>query len=139
MATLWLSAGKVKTLHKITGGGQEQSPTLATPPSCSKPSRWWQPPRVTRNTAANQSPSASRCKSMIDTLESLNLTQISHSNAKEMSWDEIGCFDSAQCAHKNIRSPRARAKSRPTHIYRRASSKRAVGNSLGENHEQQTR
>jgi hypothetical protein len=31
--------GKVQTPHKITGGGQEQSPTLATPLSCSKPSR----------------------------------------------------------------------------------------------------
>jgi hypothetical protein len=47
---------KVQTPHKITGGGQEQSPTLATPPSCSKPSRWWKPPRVTRKTTANQSP-----------------------------------------------------------------------------------
>jgi hypothetical protein len=57
---LWLPCGtppgKVQTPHKIMGGGQEQSPTLATPPSCSKPSRWWQPPRVTRKTVANQSP-----------------------------------------------------------------------------------
>jgi hypothetical protein len=49
------SPGKVQTPHKITGGGQEQSPTLATPPSCSKPSKWRQPPRVTRKTIANQS------------------------------------------------------------------------------------
>jgi hypothetical protein len=48
--------GKMQTPHKITGGGQEQSPTLATPPNGSKPSRWRQPPRVTRKTAANQSP-----------------------------------------------------------------------------------
>jgi hypothetical protein len=48
--------GKVQTPHKIMGGGQEQSPTLATLLSCSKPSRWWQPPRVTRKTIANHSP-----------------------------------------------------------------------------------
>jgi hypothetical protein len=75
---LWLPCGtppgKVQTPYNIMEGGQEQSPTLAMPPSCSKSSRWRQPPRVTRNTTANQSPSASRCKSMIDALESLNLT-----------------------------------------------------------------
>jgi hypothetical protein len=131
MATLWLSAGKVQTPHKIMGGGQEQSPTLATPPSFSKPSRWRQPPRVTRKTIANQSPSASRCKSMIDTLKSLNLTQRSQSNAKKMSWDERGCFGSAQCAHKKIKSPRVKAKSWPTHIYRCTPSNRAVMPSLG--------
>jgi hypothetical protein len=57
---LWLPCGtplgKVQTPHKITGGDQEQSPTLAMLPSCFKPSKWWQPPRVTRNTVANQSP-----------------------------------------------------------------------------------
>jgi hypothetical protein len=45
---------------------------------------------------------------MIDALESLNLTQRSQSNAKEMSWDERGCFGSAQYAHKNVKSPRER-------------------------------
>jgi hypothetical protein len=28
---------------------------------CSKPSRWWQPPRVTRNLQPQRSPSATRC------------------------------------------------------------------------------
>jgi hypothetical protein len=64
---------------------------------------------------------------MIDALESLNLTQESQSNAKEMSWYERGCFGSAQCAHKNVKSPRGRAKSRPPSIYRRTPSKRAIG------------
>jgi hypothetical protein len=64
---------------------------------------------------------------MIDALESLNLTQRSQSNAKEMSWDERGCFGSAQCAHKNVKSPRDGAKSRPPSIYRRTSSQRAIG------------
>jgi hypothetical protein len=63
---------------------------------------------------------------MIDALESPNLTQRSQSNAKEMSWDERECFGSAQCAHKYVKYPRVRAKSRPTHIYRRTPSKRAV-------------
>jgi hypothetical protein len=45
---------------------------------------------------------------MNDALESLNLTQRSQSNANEMSWDERGCFGSAQCAHKNVKSPRER-------------------------------
>jgi hypothetical protein len=109
--------GKVQTPHKITGGGQEQSPTLAMPPRCSKLSRWQQSPRVTRKTTAINPPSTSRCKSMIDALESLNLTQESQSNAKEMSWDERGCFGSAQCAHKYVKCPREGDKSRPTHIY----------------------
>jgi hypothetical protein len=45
---------------------------------------------------------------MIDALESLNLTQTSQSNAKEMSWDERRCFGSVQCAHKNVKSLRER-------------------------------
>jgi hypothetical protein len=126
MVTLWLSAGKVQTPHKIMGGGQEQSPTLATPLSFSKPSMWRKPPRVTRKPQQINPPSASRCKSMIDALESLNLTQRSQSNAKEMSWDERGCFGSAQCAHKNVKSPRDKAKSRLPSIYRRTPSKRSI-------------
>jgi hypothetical protein len=64
---------------------------------------------------------------MIDALKSLNLTQRSLSNAKEMSWDERGCFGSAQCAHKNVKSLRDGAKSQPPSIYRRTPSQRAVG------------
>jgi hypothetical protein len=64
---------------------------------------------------------------MIDALESLNLTQRSQSHAKEMSWDEKGCFGSAQCAHKNVKSLRERAKSQPPSIYRRTPSQRAIG------------
>jgi hypothetical protein len=64
---------------------------------------------------------------MIDALESLNLAQESQSNANEMSWDEKGCFGSAQYAHKYVKCPRVRAKSRPPSIYRRTPSKRAVG------------
>jgi hypothetical protein len=64
---------------------------------------------------------------MINALESLNLTQRSQSNAKEMSWDERGCFGLAQCAHKNVKSPRERARSRPRGIYRRTPSQIAVG------------
>jgi hypothetical protein len=64
---------------------------------------------------------------MIDALESLNLTQESQSNAKEMSWDERRCFGSAQCAQKYVRCPRVGAKSRPPSIYRRTPSKRVVG------------
>jgi hypothetical protein len=64
---------------------------------------------------------------MIDALESLNLTQESQSNAKEMSWDERGCFGSTQCAHKNVKSLRGRAKRRPPSIYRRTPLKRVVG------------
>jgi hypothetical protein len=41
--------------------------------------------------------------------------------------DERGCFGSAQCAHKNVKSPRERAKSRPPSIYRHTPSKRVVG------------
>jgi hypothetical protein len=63
---------------------------------------------------------------MIDALESLNLTQKSQWNAKEMSWDERGCFDLAQYAHKYVKCPRVRVKSRPTHIYRHTPSNRAV-------------
>jgi hypothetical protein len=48
-----------------------------------------------------------------------------------MSGDERGCFGSAQCAHKYVKCPRVGAKSRPTHIYRRTPSNRAVSNSLG--------
>jgi hypothetical protein len=44
-----------------------------------------------------------------------------------MSWDERGCFGSAQCAHKNVKCLRGLAKSQPTHIYRGTPSKRAVG------------
>jgi hypothetical protein len=54
---------------------------------------------------------------MIDALESLNLTQISQSNAKEMIWDERECFGLAQYAHKYVKCPRMRAKSRPPSIY----------------------
>jgi hypothetical protein len=64
---------------------------------------------------------------MIDTLESLNLTQRSQSNAKEMSWDKRGCFDSAQSAHKNFKSPKGGAKSRPPSIFRRTPPQRVVG------------
>jgi hypothetical protein len=64
---------------------------------------------------------------MIDVLESLNLTQRSQWNEKEMSWDERGCFGSAQCTHKNVKSPRERAKSRPPSIYRRTPSQIAIG------------
>jgi hypothetical protein len=63
---------------------------------------------------------------MIDALESLNLTQRSQSITKEMSWDERECFGSAQCAHKYVKCLRVRAKSQPTHIYRRTPSKRVV-------------
>jgi hypothetical protein len=63
---------------------------------------------------------------MIDTLESLKLTQRSQSNAKEMSWNERGCFGSAQCAHKNVKGSREEAKSRPPSIYRCTPSKRVV-------------
>jgi hypothetical protein len=45
---------------------------------------------------------------MIDALESLNLTQESQSNAKEMSWDDRGCFDLAQCAHKYVKNVQER-------------------------------
>jgi hypothetical protein len=44
-----------------------------------------------------------------------------------MSGDERECFGSAQCAHKNVKSPRDRAKSRPPSIYRRTPSQRVVG------------
>jgi hypothetical protein len=64
---------------------------------------------------------------MNDALESLNLTQRSQSNANEMSWDERGCFGSPQCAHKNVKSLRERAKSRPPSIYRCTPSNRAIG------------
>jgi hypothetical protein len=56
---------------------------------------------------------------MIDALESFNLTQRSQSNTKEMSWDERGCFGSVQCAHKNVKSLRERARSQPRGIYSR--------------------
>jgi hypothetical protein len=67
---------------------------------------------------------------MIDALESLNLTQRSQSNAKEMSWDERECFGLAQYAHKYVKCPRVGARSRPRGIYRRTPSKRAVGQNL---------
>jgi hypothetical protein len=64
---------------------------------------------------------------MIDALESLNLTQISQSNAKEMSWDEKECFGLAQYAHKYVKCLRDGAKSRTPSIYRRTPSQRVVG------------
>jgi hypothetical protein len=67
---------------------------------------------------------------MIDVLESLNLTQESQSNAKEMSWDERRCFGSAQYAHKYVKCLRVWAKSWPPSIYRRTPSQRAVGQIL---------
>jgi hypothetical protein len=48
-----------------------------------------------------------------------------------MSWDERGCFGSAQYAHKYIKCPRERAKSRPPSIYRRTPSNRVVSKFRG--------
>jgi hypothetical protein len=64
---------------------------------------------------------------MIDALESLNLTQRSQSNAKEMSWNKRGCFGSAQYAHKNVKSPRVGVKSWLPSIYRGTLRKEPLG------------
>jgi len=57
------------TLRRGTQKNPSQSPELATNYHqhvskllrCFKPSRWWQPPRVTRNPQPPRSPSATRC------------------------------------------------------------------------------
>jgi hypothetical protein len=50
---------------------------------------------------------------------------------KEMSGERGEGVDSAQDAHKNVKVPRDEAQSRPTHIYRRTPSNRAVIHWLG--------
>ena len=59
---LALRWGKVKNPSiTMIGAGDNHQPSLDDP-RCSKPSRWWQPPRVTSESRSEtQTPSASRC------------------------------------------------------------------------------
>jgi hypothetical protein len=59
------------------GAGDHHQPPIDDP-RCSKPSKWWQPLKVTsKSRSETQSPSASRCKHSSNALEfSSNLIKI---------------------------------------------------------------
>jgi hypothetical protein len=119
---LALHRGRHKPLI-ITGGGQEQSPTLANASKLLKPSRWWQPPRETRIPQQINHQVPTRCNfHNANALGSLNLT----SNMQRSKRDEWKGSCLAQNAHKYVKCSRDGALSWPTSIYRRTPSNIAV-------------
>jgi hypothetical protein len=90
---------------------------------CSKPSRWWQPPRETRIPQQMNIQVPTRCKLTQMHLRSLNLALI-RQTSKGDEWEGM-CS-----AQKNVRESkclRATSRSWPTSIYRSPRKNRAVG------------
>jgi hypothetical protein len=96
-----------ESLTIITIGARDNHQPLLDDLRCSKPSRWWQPPRVTSESCnETQSPSASKCKHSSNALGfSLNLTKMINQGWRWVGglWlSSQGCYVNANCQESEL-------------------------------------
>ena len=91
---------------------------------CSKPSRWWQPPRVIRKPQLKQSPSATRCNHSCKYTWNHSQSHYDDESMKEIS---ERCLIQTHKDVKYVKVPRDTLLGRPYRVFQIPQRNRAVG------------